>query len=175
MAASDWVALAALRRARGIRGEVVAENLGSDPERFVPGLKGILLAALESDSGRDVEVERAWFHGESLVLKFRGIDTRTEAETLNGQYFCIAAEERPPAPEGQVYLSDLIGCELLALPDGRKIGEVTGCLDLGGPLLLESGEDLLIPYVPEICREVDTVGKRIVVDLPEGLEDLNRK
>jgi 16S rRNA processing protein RimM len=175
LSASDWVALAALRRARGIRGELAAENMGSDPERFVPGLTGILLATLESDSGRDVEVERAWFHGESLILKFRGIDTRTEAETLQGRFFCIAAEERPPAPEGQVYLSDLIGCELVASSDGRRIGEVTGYLDLGGPLLLESGEDLLIPYVPEICREVDTAAKRIVVELPEGLEDLNRK
>jgi 16S rRNA processing protein RimM len=114
-------------------------------------------------------------HGESLVLKFRGIDTRTEAETLQGWYLCIEADERPPAPEGQVYLSDLIGCELVALSDGRRLGEVTGYLDLGGPLLLESGEDLLIPYVPEICREVDTVAKRIVVELPDGLEELNRK
>ena len=175
MAALDWVALAALRRARGIRGEVVAQNMGSDSERFVPGLKGKLLTTLEGTTSRDVEIERAWFHGEALVLKFRGIDTRTEAETLNGQFFCIPAEERPPAPEGQVYLSDLIGCELVAFGDGRKIGEVTGYLDLGGPLLLESGEDLLIPYVPEICREVDTAGRRIVVELPEGLEDLNRK
>jgi 16S rRNA processing protein RimM len=175
LAASEWVALAALRRARGIRGEIVAENMGSDPERFVPGLKGTLLQTLESVSGTAVEVEGAWFHQNSLVLKFRGIDTRTEAETLQGRYFCIEANERPPAPEGQIYLSDLIGCELVAFADGRKIGEVTGYLDLGGPLLLESGENLLIPYVPEICREVDTAGKRIVVELPEGLEDLNRK
>jgi len=175
LAASDWVALAALRRARGIRGELAAENMGSDPERFVPGLTGTLLATLESESGRDVEVERAWFHGDSLILKFRGIDTRTEAEILQGRFFCIAADQRPPAPEGQVYLSDLIGCELVASSDGRRIGEVTGYLDLGGPLLLESGEDLMIPYVPEICRLVDTMAKRIVVELPEGLEDLNRK
>jgi 16S rRNA processing protein RimM len=175
LAASEWVALAALRRARGIRGEIVAENLGSDPERFVPGLKGILLKTLEGDGEKAAELERAWFHGASLVLKFRGIDTRTEAETLQGWYLCIAAEERPPVSEGQVYLSDLIGCELVAVTDGRRIGEVTGYLDLGGPLLLESGEDLLIPYVPEICRKVDTVAKRIEVELPEGLEDLNRK
>jgi 16S rRNA processing protein RimM len=173
--APEWVALAALRRARGIRGEIAAENLGSDPERFEPGLKGTLLQTLESSAGKAVELERAWFHGSSLVLKFQGIDTRTEAETLQGWYLCIEADERPPAPEGQVYLSDLIGCELVSCKDGRKIGEVTGFLDLGGSLLLESGEDLLVPYVPEICRKVDTAGKRIEVELPEGLEDLNRK
>lgn len=175
MPASDWVALAALRRARGIRGEVLAENMGSDPERFVPGLRATLLRTLESESGQPAELERAWFHQGLLVLKFQGIDSRTEAEQLQGWFLCIEADERPPAPEGQVYLSDLIGCELIAFGDGRRIGEVTGYLDLGGPLLLESGDDLLIPYVPEICREVDTEGRRIVVELPQGLEDLNRK
>lgn len=175
MAVSEWVALAVLRRARGIRGEIVAENLGSDPERFIAGLKGTLLQTLESAGGRAVDVERAWFHQQALVLKFAGIDTRTEAEAFQGWYLCIPAEERPPVPEGQVYLSDLIGCELVALADGRRVGEVTGYLDLGGPLLLESGEDLMIPYVPEICRKVDIEGKRIIVDLPEGLEDLNKK
>ena len=175
MAASDWVALAALRRARGIRGELVAENLGSDPERFAPGLKGTLLPSLESDGGRAAELERAWTHAGSLVLKFTGIDTRTEAEEFQGWFFCIKEVERPPAPEGQVYLSDLIGCELLAVADGRQIGVVTGFQDLGGHVLLESGEHLLIPYVPAICREVDVAGRRILVELPEGLEDLNRK
>jgi len=42
-------------------------------------------------------------------------------------------------------------------------------------VLLEVGPDLLIPYVPAICREVDLKARRIGVELPEGLEDLNRK
>ena len=32
---------------------------------------------------------------------------------------------------------------------------VTGWQDVGGPVILEVGEDLLIPYVPQICVEVD--------------------
>ena len=120
------------------------------------------------------ELERSWVHQDSLVLKFKGVDTRTDAEALRGWYFCIPETERPPLPEGEVYLSDLIGCEVIALADGRRIGEVTGFQDIGGPVLLEVG-DLLIPYVPPICREVDVPGRQIRVELPEGLEDLNRK
>jgi ribosomal 30S subunit maturation factor RimM len=52
---------------------------------------------------------------------------------------------------------------------------VTGWQDAGGSILLEVGPDLLIPYVPAICRGVDVAGRRIQVELPEGLEDLNRK
>jgi 16S rRNA processing protein RimM len=101
LAASEWVALAAIRRARGIRGELLAENMGSDPERFVPGLKGTLLPKLDSSDGRAVELERSWMHGESLVLKFRGIDTRTEAETLQGWYLCIEAMSVRPRLKGR--------------------------------------------------------------------------
>jgi 16S rRNA processing protein RimM len=168
--------LAFLRRPRGVRGELTAENLGSDPERFVPGLKGTLLASVESsEGGSPVEIEDAWFHQGVLVLKFAGVDDRTKAETLRGSYFCIREQERPPAPEGQIYLSELTGCEVLEVGTARRIGVVTGWQDIGPHVLLEVGEDLLIPYVPAICREVDLPGKRIMVELPEGLEDLNRK
>jgi len=33
---------------------------------------------------------------------------------------------------------------------------------------------LLVPFAQAICVEVDTHAKRILVDLPEGLKDLNR-
>jgi 16S rRNA processing protein RimM len=168
------VALAVLRRARGIRGELVAESLGSEPERFAAGLKVALLPSLDRDQGREVTLERSWMHQGSLVLKFAGLDTRTEVETLRGWYVCISEERRPTLEEGQIYLSDVIGCEVVTL-DGRQVGVVTGWQDLGGPVVLEVGEHVLIPYVPQICREVDLSGRKIRVDLPEGLEDLNRK
>jgi ribosomal 30S subunit maturation factor RimM len=43
-------------------------------------------------------------------------------------------------------------------------------------LLLEvraaAGKDVLIPFAKAICVEIDVPGRRIVVDLPEGLDDL---
>ena len=173
---SDWVALAALRRARGIRGEIVAENLGSSVDRFQPGLVATVMPSVAGSGGRSVELERAWTHGSELVLKFAGIDTRTEAEALQGWYLCIPETDRPQLSEGEVYLSDLVGCEVRAVADDRRIGAVTGFQEIGPSVLLEvDGNDFLIPYVPQICREVDVGGRVIRVDLPEGLEDLNRK
>ena len=107
-----WVALAVLRRARGIRGELIAENLGSDRDRFLSGLAVTLVSALDSKQGQPAELESSWLHQGSLVLKFRGIDTRSDAETLKGMFVCIPEEQRRPLPEGQIYLDDLIGCEV---------------------------------------------------------------
>jgi 16S rRNA processing protein RimM len=167
--------LAVLRRARGIRGELVAESLGSEPERFTPGLQLTLLPSLDSEDGRQAELERCWVHQDSLVLKFKGLETRTEAEAIQGWFVCVREEERPPLQEGEYYLSDLVGCDLISLEGGRRIGKVTGWQDAGGQVILEVGEDLLVPFVPQICRQVDVLNRRIQVELPDGLEELNRK
>ena len=55
-------------------------------------------------------------HQDSLVLKFVGLDTRTEAEALRGWYVCIPEEQRPALEEGQLYLSEVVGMR------GRHLG-----------------------------------------------------
>jgi 16S rRNA processing protein RimM len=162
------VVLAVVRRARGIRGEVVAEMLGSRPDRFQPGMRVFL-------GDKTAEIERSWVHDGDLVLKFRGIDTRTEAEGLRGSEVRIPIEERPPAPEGQYYLSDLVGCTMETV-GGDIVGEITRFDDYGAaPLLTVKGGkgEILVPFTDAIYREIDLDRRRIVVELPEGLEDLN--
>lgn len=167
--------LALVRGARGLQGEVLAESMGSSPERFAPGL-AVRLFRSGSDCGLPLEIERSWLHSGRLVLKFRGIENRSEAEALIGSEIRIPLRERPPAPAGQHYLSDLVGCRVVA-PDGRALGEVTGWFDHGGPALLEvrGANEILVPLVPDICVEVNVEDRRIVASLPEGLEELNRK
>ena len=43
-----------------------------------------------------------------------------------------------------------------------------------GEMLSQHGGGLLIPFARAICVEIDTQAKRILVNLPEGLKDLNR-
>lgn len=164
---TELVAVAHLVRARGIKGELVAIPLNDRRERF-DQLKRVLL------NGAEHEVECAWWHGEKLILKFRGVDTMTQAESLAGIDVCVPASERPALPDDEFYLSDLVGCEVFDRASGRSIGTVSGWQDSGGPTLLElAGSPILIPFVRAICREIDLAGKRIVIDPPEGLLDLN--
>jgi len=39
---------------------------------------------------------------------------------------------------------------------------------------MQDGGELLIPFARAICVEIDVAARRIVVDLPAGLKDLNR-
>lgn len=51
---------------------------------------------------------------------------------------------------------------------------MTEFLEYGGTPLLELESGLLIPFARAICTEIDPQGRRIVVQLPEGLKDVNR-
>jgi len=110
-----------------------------------------------------------------MVLKFAGVGTVEQAQRLRDQQLCIPRADRPPPPEGEVYYNDLIGCRVLDYKSGRELGPVKDYLEYGGPVLLQvmsGGRELLIPFVPAICKEYDMAERRIVVDLPEGFEEL---
>jgi len=161
----DRVIVAGLKRARGIRGELIAIPLTMHPERLEE-LSDVILMP----SGRAVTVEEVWWHAGQPVFKFEGIDTMTDADTIAGEQVTIARSERVPLAEGQYYFADLVGCEVFE--KGESLGTVDDYLETGGPLILQIGE-LMIPFVPEICHTVDVDQKRIDVTLPEGLRDLN--
>jgi 16S rRNA processing protein RimM len=92
---------------------------------------------------------------------------------LYGAEVCVPVSERTPLEDGEYFQSDLIGCEVVDHGTGESLGRVTGWDDGGGSGLLLVG-DLMIPFSRSICVEIDPAARRIAVDLPEGLKDLNR-
>lgn len=168
-----WITLATRLRARGLKGEISADGLDTGPERYAAGQRVTLVAPGGAAESKQV-VERVWQHQDRLVFQFEGIRDRTAAERFQGWDVCIAETERPPAGEGEYYLSDLVGCEVIDRARGA-VGRVTAWQDYGAaPLLIVDHEqrELMVPFVKGIWVEVDLAGRRILVDLPEGLLDL---
>jgi 16S rRNA processing protein RimM len=165
----DWVAIAILGRVRGTRGELTAIPLSSHPERFQQ-LQEVFLFG----DGSRFEVESVWQHDNRLIFKFRGIDSIADAEPLSGAEVRIPIGERLTLEPGEFYESDLIGCEVIERSNGAPLGRVTGFANSGGPGLLEVEGGILIPFARSICVEINTAAKKIVVELPEGLKDLNQ-
>jgi len=81
-----------------------------------------------------------------------------------------------PLPRDTFYRHDLTGCEVEDA-EGRRIGRVTGVegtLDRSYLLVASPGNgEVMIPLVGDFCRRVDIAARRIVVELPEGLLELN--
>ena len=184
---AEWVAVAVLGKARGNRGEITAWALSSKPDRYQSLHEVFLFASAERAAnspvvssavqpppdGQRFAVDETWFHQGTLIFKFAGIDSISDAERLVGMEVRIPASQRIDLEPGEYFTSDLIGCDVIERGNGMSLGKVTGWLDSGGPGLLEVGE-LLIPFARAICVEIDPAARRIVVELPEGLKDLNR-
>lgn len=164
---SEWVTVALLGKPRGNRGQLTAIPLSDHPERF-DELHRVFLA------GREYPVEEVWFHQGSLVFKFRGIDSISDAEAFAGVEVSIPAAERATLDPGEFYHSDLIGCQVRHRSSNELVGEVTRFLDGGSSGLLQVGDDILIPFTKAICVDIAPERREILVELPEGLLDLNQ-
>jgi 16S rRNA processing protein RimM len=165
--------VALLGKPRGNRGELFAHALSSKPERYGE-LSRVYLFREGAKEGAPHEVESTWFHRGILILKFRGVDTISDAERLAGAEVRIPMAERAPLEADEFFQSELAGCAVIDRRTGERLGAVEGWQDSGGAGLLEVTGGLLIPFARSICVEIDPAARRIVVDLPEGLKDLNR-
>ncbi len=168
-----YLAIARIARTRGNRGEVLADLWTDRTDRFT-SLKDVWLELPARERERAV-VESSWMHRGRVVLKFRGIDSISEAERLAGAWVLVEREQAVPLPEGSFFDHELLGCRVLDL-SGRELGRVTGVQKCpGNDLIVVRGErgEILIPAVSAMIRQVAIAERRILVDLPEGLVDLN--
>jgi 16S rRNA processing protein RimM len=136
------------------------------------------LLALPRDSAnrRELEVEELWPHKGLLVLKFAGVDSISEAETLIGCELQVPRSERSKLDVGWNYVSDLIGC--VVLDNGREIGRLEDVQFGAGeaPLLIvrDSAKRLMeVPFAEAYLDSVDIEGKQLRMKLPEGLLEVN--
>jgi len=171
---SEMAVVGRIARAHGRRGQVIV-NVETDfpDERFRPG------AELFVDRGGRVEpltVTTVRFQRERPVLGFNGVETMNDAETLAGRELRVPVDRLAALPAGTFYRHDLIGCRV-ETTRGEAVGVVTGVEGtMGGSRLVIDGAsgEVLVPLAREICPEIDPAGKRIVIDPPEGLVELNR-
>lgn len=170
--------MAVLARPWGNRGALIADPCTDLPGRLQRLRRAFLIGPDSTREPVPVEIEFLREHGRRVIVKLRGVDSISQAESLAGSSLGVPLSERPPAPEGEYYRVDLRGCEVIEQSSNRTLGVVTDWIETGGTPLLEvndgSGEPLLVPFARSICVQIDPDRRRILVDLPEGLEDLNR-
>jgi len=159
-------------RTQGRRGELAAELHTDFPERF--GERKRLFALAGDGSRRELELESSWEHKGCIVLKFRGVDSISDAEALIGSEIQIPRGERAPLEPGAAYIADLVGCVVVA--NGRELGKIEDVQFGAGdaPLLVVKGEKAYdIPFAEEFVRSLDVERKRLEMALPEGLLELD--
>jgi len=113
--------------------------------------------------------------GKYFDLKLEGVDSLSQADRLAGLEISVPEEALKEREKDEFFLFELIGC---TVTDGlgQTLGLVRDVLSAGSGNLLvvdREGQEILIPFHESICVRVDRPGKRIVIDPPDGLLDLN--
>ena len=197
-----WVIVARILRPRGNKGEVAAQLLTDFPERLTKLTEVFLGASGRAGAAepRLTPLKSCWLsqnHKGQAVFHFEGCGSISEAEKFRGLDVLLPIEKRVPLSAGQYFVDDLVGClvfENFAEPSivssspcslatapsllgVVKDVQIPGEGVAGTPILVvdTSAGEILVPLAEDICKRIDTAARRIDVELPEGLRDLNEK
>jgi 16S rRNA processing protein RimM len=152
-----------------LRGEIKLEPYTDFPERFVPGelvWLGEELAKMELASVRS--------HKNVLLLRFVGIEDRSAAERLRGQWLFIEETEAVSLEEGSYWIHDLLGMQVTDT-SGNLLGRVVEVLATGANDVYvvrpadSERQELLLPAIPEVILAVDLATRTMRVQLLDGL------
>ncbi len=171
----EFITLARVVKTQGRHGEVAAEVHSDVPDRFTVGMKLFALGRAQG-ARRELKVEDLWPHKGLVVLKFRGVDSMTDAEALIGSELQVPSAERAPLDRGWNYVSDLVGC--IVFDRAREIGRIEDVQFGAGeaPLLIianSSGEKFDVPFAEAYLESVDVAQQQVRMNLPEGMFEIN--
>lgn len=174
-AMSGRIAVGIIRKAHGVRGEASVEPWTDDLDRF-DDLETVTLVSPDEAQTRETRVETFRIHAGRALIKFAGIATPEEVQLLHNWTVEIPEDQARELEEDEYFLHDLPGLTLID-GDGRERGVVIDVYEGGGGILLNvkraDGREYEVPFAADLCTEIDLEARRIVVNLPEGLEDLD--
>lgn len=114
---------------------------------------------------RQHRIAESAVHGTLVLARLEGCTDREAAAALKGAEVAIPRRLLPENREGEYYLSDLLGMEVLNRR-GVHLGRVAKVLETGANnvLVLEGERELLVPFVDSVILAVDLAGGRLSVD-----------
>ena len=182
---AEFVTIARVAKTQGRRGEVAAALFTDFPELFATRKDLFALSEPEAGRGkpsaearRPLKLEEYWFHKGMVVLKFAGVDTISEAETLLGSEIQVPRSERAKLENDEFYVSDLVGCTVI--DSGHEIGRIKDVQFGSGeaPLLVIAGgvkseKEYLVPFAGAYIEKISLEQKLLEMKLPEGMLELD--
>lgn len=163
----EYLELGRIVRPHGIRGEMVLEA----NSELLPGLAPGTVIFCGQDKKKLV-VERIRPHRGRLLLKVETIADRNQAEPLRQQALYLRSDQVDPLPEGSYYYWQIMGLEVYT-EAGARLGVVKHIIETGANdvyvLQNDDGQEILIPAIEEVIRQVDLESERITIHLLPGL------
>jgi 16S rRNA processing protein RimM len=106
--------------------------------------------------GLSTRVERRAGTDDRPIVRLGGIGDRSAAEALRGESILVDGGD---LAEGEYLTADLVGCEIPGLGPVRRVIAAPSC-----DLLEVGDEGVLVPFISDAVRRVDTAARLIEVD-----------
>ena len=127
---------------------------------------------LETVTLRQGDREKVWDvaeivpRGDFLLLRFKGIDSPEAAASLKGAEIIAGREYAAPLKEGEYYVEDLKGLEVVTA-EGGTLGYIADVVEGGGgdlaEIALPSGEKHFVPFRKEFFGDIGLEEGKIVL------------
>ena len=152
----------------GIKGFVKVNPLVDNNNQF----KRFKTLYIQSKNNlKELQVEEVKFSKNLVLIKFKGIETIEQAEELRN-YYLQAKREDIKLEKGAYFIVDLIGLEVYT-EEGKLLGIIKEVLQPGANDVYvvenEVKQEILLPVIPDVVKQVDIEGKKVIVKLLEGL------
>lgn len=174
---SDYYVVGRVRRAHGIRGELVVETLTDAPDAVFASGRRVFVGDVEGVITRDpieLRVIRSSPFKGGLIVAFEGINDRTTADSWRDRTFLVPEEEIEPPGEDEVFIHDLVGMNVVTV-GGESIGSITQVFELPQGVVFEvarpSKGSVMLQLNEQTVTEVDTEARVVHIDPLEGLLD----
>jgi 16S rRNA processing protein RimM len=176
--APELVIVGRLRKAHGVKGELVVEPLTDNPDRVYAAGRRLVAGTVDGEPDPRagelvVAAARPAPHGDGLLVAFASITDRTSAELWRDRYLLAPRAELEPPGEHEVYVHELVGMRV-SLRSGEQLGKVLEVYELPQGLVLDisrPGGSVVLPFRAPFVVAVDRAERAIVIDPPDGLLD----
>ena len=178
MSTPAFIIVGRVRKAHGIRGEVVVEPITDAPDAVFASGRRVFAGTASGDlmpSRAELHVVSSRPFNDGFLVGFTEVPDRTVAETWRGRYLLLPADELPAPADDEVYVHELPGMRV-ELASGELVGTVDATYELPQGLAIDvrrgaprDGETVLLLFDERTIASVDRDARRIVVTPPEGM------
>ncbi len=165
----DMLQVGVITQTHGVHGEVKVFPTTDDPKRFLK-LKQVIL-----DDGREtitLEIEKARFFKQYVLLKFRGHDDPDEMEKYKGASLLVERKDAVPLEENEYFIADLVGLSVVT-DTGEELGTLTDVIPTGAndvyAVSSQQYGEVLVPAIRDCILDVDLAAGQMKIHLLDGL------
>jgi 16S rRNA processing protein RimM len=179
MESEEFYRVGRVRRAHGIRGELVVELLTDEPDAIFASGRRVFAGDRHGDLARgagaqELHVLRATPFKGGLIVAFDGINDKTAADTWRDRYLLVPGSEVSPPGDDELFIHQLVGMRVVKA-GGEDVGEVTEVFSLPQGLVIDvrrpNGKSVMLPFDGNTVTDVDSDARIVTVDPVEGLLD----